>query len=92
MKSGAYLAQTLTDPKTAFSEEPNETTIQRAFNFTGSRWDFLERPENVIIARRYASAMNGMSRMQPPEAVVSSACKLSPVRIILMNAVHYFRL
>lgn len=72
MKSGAYLSQTLTDPVTAHSQDPNETSIQRAFRFEGTRWEFLERPENLFMFRRYGAAMSGAAKLQPPWAVLTS--------------------
>lgn len=71
MKSSAYLSETLTDPKTALSQEPNDTSFQKAHNITTSRWAYLDRPENALIARRYAAAMSGSARLQPPEAIVA---------------------
>ncbi|KAF7791494.1 hypothetical protein EIP86_002510 [Pleurotus ostreatoroseus] len=71
MKSGAYLSQTLTDPVTAHSKDPNETSIQKAFRFEGTRWEFLERPENLFMFRRYGAAMSGAARLQPPWAVLT---------------------
>ncbi|KAJ3519830.1 hypothetical protein NM688_g9245 [Phlebia brevispora] len=72
MKSGAYLSQTLTDPATAHSKDPNQTSIQKAFRFEGTRWEFLERPENLFMFRRYGAAMSGAARLQPPWAVLTS--------------------
>ncbi|THG98942.1 hypothetical protein EW026_g3332 [Hermanssonia centrifuga] len=72
MKSAAYLSDTMTDPKTAHSQDPNETSIQKAFRFEGTRWEFLERPENLFMFRRYGAAMSGAAKLQPPWAVLTS--------------------
>ena len=72
MKSGAYLSSTLTDPVTAHSQDPNTTSIQRAFHFEGTRWEFMERPENLFMFRRYGAAMSGAAKLQPPWAVLTS--------------------
>lgn len=91
MKSGAYLSQTLTDPATAHSKDPNETSIQKAFRFEGTRWEFLERPENLFMFRRYGAAMSGAARLQPPWAVLTSKLLLSDTRL-LHSSTHCCRL
>lgn len=68
--AGAYLPETMANPETARSQEPTEASFQKAFGVEGTRWDYLDNPENLLSFRRYGAAMVGSRKMQPPNTIV----------------------
>ncbi|KAI5119658.1 hypothetical protein M0805_007749 [Coniferiporia weirii] len=71
IKSNVYMKEILTNPETAFSEEVNETGFQKFFNTKISQWDYYETPEGKYRRERFAVAMSGTKKLQPPEAILS---------------------
>ena len=70
MKSGAYLRENLVDPVSSHSPDPEHTSFQKAYRFEGTRWEFLEHPQNQFKLRRYGAAMASNSKLQPPDAIL----------------------
>ena len=64
----------LFDPKTAFSEELNETGIQKALNIKIDQWSYYDTPEGRYRSDRFNVAMSGASKLHPPQAVLIGEC------------------
>jgi len=62
-KGGAYLADNLTDPATASSNEPDQAPHQRAFRTDMFLFPWLELPENEKRLKRFNRSMHGASLM-----------------------------
>lgn len=60
----------LFDQKTAYSEELNETGIQKALNMDLAQWAYYDTPEGRYRSDRFNVAMSGASKLHPPLAVV----------------------
>jgi len=58
-KSAAYLWETATDPKTAKSGEPTESSFSRAVGNGEAFWNWAGRPENAFNQRRFDIGMRG---------------------------------
>ena len=65
MKGSAYLYETLSDPKMAFSGEANEAALCKALNTNLACWDFFEQPDQKERLNRFGVAMQGMSKLEP---------------------------
>ncbi|KAI0087145.1 O-methyltransferase [Irpex rosettiformis] len=70
LKAYPYTADLLADPSVADSQELNETTLQRSLNMKHTYWQYLDLPESVFCNRRFNIAMQGVSSMQPPGAIL----------------------
>ena len=75
-KSVANFQDVLFDPKTAFSEEVNETGFQKALGIDVDQWSYYESPEGQYRGSRFAAAMSASSKLHPPQAVLSG--KINP--------------
>lgn len=74
MKTGAYLAKNLTDPKTAHSEEPDEAAFQRGMGTTQTLWGYYyDVPENRAIGERFNAYMTSFNILQPPMGILKCA-------------------
>lgn len=78
MKASACLPETLTDPNTAFSEEPSEGAIQRALGTDLTLWEYYATPEGKERGQRFAIFMAGTNKLQPPEAIITGIFNLDP--------------
>lgn len=58
------------DPKFAHSEEPNETTFNKAYKTTDTYWEHWDRPENLRSRRAFNVAMKFLTATQPAAAIV----------------------
>ncbi|KAL5536477.1 hypothetical protein ACEPAF_299 [Sanghuangporus sanghuang] len=72
IKSGSYLVEMMTDPNTKFSEEPNCSALQKAFNMTDTFFEFLDRPTEEYRRKRFATVMARTNRGHTPTAIVES--------------------
>ncbi|THH26378.1 hypothetical protein EUX98_g7811 [Antrodiella citrinella] len=70
-KSSAYLTETLLGPKTAFSEQPTDAPLNRAFRTDLTVWEWLELPENKHDLRFFSMAMRGNSKILPADAILN---------------------
>lgn len=86
MKAVAHSQEVLFDSKTAFSEEPDETGTQRALATDLDMWSYYDSPEGQYRGRRFAVAMSGASKLQPPTAVLTGKNKS-----LFNNVVNSFR-
>lgn len=71
-EAGAHLLANITDPATAFSEEPNTAPMQRLFKSNESYFEIMEKPENVDRFRKFGAGMIGSLKTQSPASVVQS--------------------
>ncbi|KAI0825595.1 S-adenosyl-L-methionine-dependent methyltransferase [Irpex lacteus] len=74
LRTSASLADLMIDLPRADSQEPTESSVQRAYQYDPKLtfWGFLELPENVFRSRRFNCAMQGISSMQPPGTILST--------------------
>lgn len=87
LRTYASLADLMTDLSRADSQEPTESSVQRAYQYNPNLtfWGFLELPENVFRSRRFNCAMQGISSMQPPATILASTCLLLGVLNLLIE-------
>ncbi|KAH8111778.1 S-adenosyl-L-methionine-dependent methyltransferase [Phellopilus nigrolimitatus] len=67
-----YLREVITEPETAFSEEPNHSAVQRALDVDLPLWDYFDTPEGQYRRKRFAIMMSASNKLQPPEAILTS--------------------
>ena len=70
-KASAHAWETLADPNTAKSGDPDLSPFARAMGRKETFWQFFQRPENEFRQRRFAIAMQGIQALQPPDACLS---------------------
>ncbi|KAJ7314373.1 S-adenosyl-L-methionine-dependent methyltransferase [Mycena albidolilacea] len=58
-KSSSMLLENMTDPRTAFSDDPILSPHQRVFNHNLSTYDWYELPENDYRRRRFSTGQTG---------------------------------
>ncbi|KAF4566231.1 hypothetical protein EYR40_001952 [Pleurotus pulmonarius] len=68
-KGSAYLAEVLLDPKKSVSEDPKDAPMMLAFKSSKPSWEWYEEPGNEYRLKRFAAAMEGTSRADPPNAI-----------------------
>ncbi|KAJ7922288.1 S-adenosyl-L-methionine-dependent methyltransferase [Mycena leptocephala] len=59
----------MTDPKTAFSDNPVHSPYQRAFKHELSIYDWYELPENADRRRRFGNGMIGIAALEGEESL-----------------------
>ncbi|KAG6868849.1 hypothetical protein C0993_008978 [Termitomyces sp. T159_Od127] len=69
-KASAYAWETLADPATAKSGDPNASPFSRAFNTTETMWELFARDE--MRARRFNIGMRGVQALQPTDAILKA--------------------
>lgn len=57
MKAAAYLTETLLDPATAHSDEPNHASFNRALQTNLDLFPWYEQPENSYHLERFSNCM-----------------------------------
>ncbi|KAF5386809.1 hypothetical protein D9615_002134 [Tricholomella constricta] len=67
-KASAYAWETLTDPLTAKSGDPEAAPVARAFNTKESFWEIISHDEPR--ARRFDIGMQGVQALQPADAIL----------------------
>lgn len=92
MKACAYLPETLTDPKTAFSEEPSQSAVQLALGTDKALWDYYDTPEGKERGQRFAIVMSGANKLQPPETIVTGTCSCFMINIAGLKHAYCLRL
>ena len=60
MKGAAYAVETLTDPKTSHSQEPEDSPLARGFGKRMALFDWYDLPENAFRRRRFGNAMRSL--------------------------------
>ncbi|KAF8577502.1 S-adenosyl-L-methionine-dependent methyltransferase [Ramaria rubella] len=70
-KASAYAWETLANPKTATSDEVDETAFPRSIKSKESLWKFYERPEESFRHSRFSLGMKGVDALQPKDAILS---------------------
>ena len=56
-KGSSALVENMTNPKTALSEEPDETPLNTFFSTKATIFEWLENPENDYRRERFERAM-----------------------------------
>lgn len=69
--SSPHLLENLKDPATANSDEPNCAPFNRAFKVDVPLWVWYDHPEQSYRRERFALAMHGASKMQPPDILLN---------------------
>jgi hypothetical protein len=72
-KASAYLWETVSDPKTAKSGEPNEAPFSRAIGNGKTFWQWLEQPKNAFIQHRFDIAMSGIQALTSNAVILSGS-------------------
>jgi hypothetical protein len=72
-KSSSYITETLLDPEFGHAYESNKAAFNKAFGVKEDMWIWSEAPENKLRMARFASAMNGVKNMTPPEAILEGS-------------------
>ncbi|KAJ3559922.1 hypothetical protein NM688_g32 [Phlebia brevispora] len=67
-----YLAETIMDPHTSFSEEANETAFNKAFSTMLSAFAWAELPENHLRLKRFTIGMKGTQNMVPSGIILEN--------------------
>ncbi|PPQ95287.1 hypothetical protein CVT26_014861 [Gymnopilus dilepis] len=67
-KAAAYSWETLSDPKTAKSGDPDASPFARAIGKKETLWQFYDHPEEAFRQRRFNIGMQGIQALQPPDA------------------------
>lgn len=68
--SATALVSCLQDPNLKLSEEPTDAPFNKAFKFPRDVFDFYEQPGQEYRRSRFGVAMQGVSAMFPPEAIL----------------------
>ncbi|KAG6895118.1 hypothetical protein C0992_003090 [Termitomyces sp. T32_za158] len=66
-KLSSQVLETIKDPVTGPSHEPNHAPFNRAFGVDDPLWVWYESQEQQYRRRRFAIAMHGIAQMQPPD-------------------------
>ena len=72
-KTSSYLTETLLDPELGHASAVNKTAFNKAHNFEGDFWSWLERPDNGLRHARFGAAMNGLGNMAPKDAILEGS-------------------
>ena len=75
-KSSCYIPETLLDPEFGHAYELNKAAFNKAFNTKEDMWIWAEFPENKLRLVRFASAMNGIKNISPPETILEGSASL----------------
>lgn len=70
MKGSSYLTESLLDPKTAMSQEPNEVALNLAFKTDLPIWEWFEAKGNEHRLLRFGIAMEGGKRAASLTAIL----------------------
>lgn len=65
MKGSSYLYEVLTEPKSAFSADPELCPTTRSLGSPLSLWDYYELPDQKYRHYRFGVAMEGVKHMEP---------------------------
>ena len=80
-KGVAHFQDVIFDPKTAFSEEVNETGFQRALGTDLDQWAYYDTAEGQYRGKRFAAAMSAASKLHPPQAVLTGEPDLAVLTV-----------
>ncbi|KAJ8501510.1 hypothetical protein ONZ45_g12125 [Pleurotus djamor] len=69
LKGSAYLTEVLLDRKKSTSEAPEDSPMMFAFKSNKPCWEWFEEPGNEHRLKRFAAAMEGSSKADPPNAI-----------------------
>ncbi|KAJ7720965.1 S-adenosyl-L-methionine-dependent methyltransferase [Mycena maculata] len=69
-KASAYAWETLADPATVRSGDPEASPFARAMGRPETLWKYYERPEGGLKHRRFNIGMQGIEALQPPDAIL----------------------
>ncbi|EIN06883.1 O-methyltransferase [Punctularia strigosozonata HHB-11173 SS5] len=69
-RSSCLTAETLTDPKTAHSQEPTDSPFNRYFNTKTPVFEWLQAPENRLRGIRFNIAMDGVNKLDDGESIL----------------------
>lgn len=76
-KASAYLLESMTDPRTAFSHEPTHAPFQRAFQIDVGMYAWHERPEQEYRRKRFSLAMSGRAVFNDADLLAGKSRSLS---------------
>ena len=85
-KASSLLYESLSDPATASSEDPEHTAFTRAFESSSTIWSYLAEPKNIARLKRFNIAMNVSANMNPTGLALKGTClNYSPAWVIIVS-------
>lgn len=81
------MTEALTDPKTGYSNEANETAFNKAFDTADNVWAWFNRPENEYRNNRFIATMDGISKLESPEGILHGAANFVLVSRVRINGI-----
>lgn len=69
-KGAGCILEHLTNPGSAFEDDPKYSPMMSAFGEEKGLWEWLEQPSNKMRLHRFGVAMDGINNMQPPDAIL----------------------
>ncbi|PFH49323.1 hypothetical protein AMATHDRAFT_147951 [Amanita thiersii Skay4041] len=69
-KGSAFMTDVLLDPVSGHSEAPEHAPLCVAFKTNKPSWEWYEEPENAFRLKRFAAAMAGSAKLDPPNAIL----------------------
>ncbi|KIK61141.1 hypothetical protein GYMLUDRAFT_85119 [Collybiopsis luxurians FD-317 M1] len=69
-KASAYSWEALSNPGTAFSQDPTQSPFCIAHNTSDTKWEYYDRPDQSYRRNRFAVGMRGVQALQPPNAIL----------------------
>lgn len=73
LKASTAFSDILSDLAASHSGDPTKTAFNRAFQTDLPYWTWLSSPENAYLRERFAIAMEGVSKLNPPSAILHGA-------------------
>ncbi|KZV87208.1 S-adenosyl-L-methionine-dependent methyltransferase [Exidia glandulosa HHB12029] len=70
MKTASYLAEVITDPAMAASDEPDNVAFSIAMRTDKDWWKWAESPENSMYLQRFSLAMSAAKQVMPEQTTV----------------------
>jgi len=70
LKTASYLPETLIDPEFGHAYQPTKASLNKALNFEGDFFSWLEAPNNRLQLARFGSGMNGLKNMTSHDTIL----------------------
>lgn len=77
MKTASYLAEVVTDPAMAASDEPDNVAFSIAMRTDKDWWTWAESPENSMYLQRFSLAMSAAKQVMPEQTTVEGTLSRS---------------
>jgi hypothetical protein len=84
-KSSTMLLENMTDPKTAFSDNPILSPHQRVFNHNLATYDWYELPEQAYRLRRFSTGQTGIAALADDSILLEYDWKALPKGAVVVD-------